>query len=137
MSLNDYIIDKPTIRTDRLTIRKMCADDVPALKEWTADKDIYSYWGKTPGKTDKHPELLFEKPEKPTKSFHLGIELNEAKKIIGELWIYLIENDRMAKIAIIFGKAYHGNGTRPRRSEPPSASALTTPSCKGYGRMLT
>lgn len=108
--LKDYINEKPVIRTDRLTIREMCADDVPALREWTADKDIYSYWGKSPGKTDKHPELLFEKPEKPTKSFHLGIELNETKKIIGELWIYLIENDRMAKLAIRFGKAYHGNG---------------------------
>ena len=57
MSLKDYIYEKPVIRTDRLTIREMCADDVPALREWTADKDIYSYWGKSPGKTDKNPEL--------------------------------------------------------------------------------
>lgn len=45
-----------------------------------------------------------------SKSFHLGIELNEIHKIIGEIWIYLIENDRMAKIAIRFGKPYHGKG---------------------------
>ena len=110
MALQDYVEEKPKIRTERLTIRKMCSDDVPALKEWMADKGIYTYWGKGPGKTDKQPELLFEKAEKPSKSFHLGIELNETRKIIGELWVYLIENDRMAKIAVRFGKAYHGNG---------------------------
>lgn len=110
MALQDYVEEKPTIRTERLTIRKMCVSDVPALKEWMADKAIYTYWGKGPGKTDKQPKLLFEKAEKPSKSFHLGIELNETRKIIGELWVYLIENDRMAKIAIRFGKAYHGNG---------------------------
>lgn len=110
MALLDYVNKKPTIRTERLTIRELCISDVPALKEWMADKDIYTYWGKGPGKTDKQPELLFEKVEKPSKSFHLGIELNETRKIIGELWVYLIENDRMAKIAVRFGKAYHGKG---------------------------
>ena len=110
MALQDYVNSKPTIRTERLTIRELCASDVPALREWMPDKSIYTYWGKGPGKTDKQPELLFEKAEKPSKRFHLGIELNETRKIIGELWVYLIENDRMAKIAVRFGKAYHGNG---------------------------
>ena len=110
MALKDYIEHKPVIRTERLTLRPLKAEDVPALREWMPDKDIYTYWGKGPGRTDKQPELLFEKPEKPSKSFHLGIELNETQKIIGELWVYLIENDRMAKIAVRFGKAYHGNG---------------------------
>ena len=110
MALADYIEKKPIIHTERLILRMMSADDIPALKEWMPDKAIYTYWGKGPGKTDKNPELLFEKTEKPSKSFHLGIELNEIHKIIGEIWIYLIDNDRMAKIAIRFGKAYHGKG---------------------------
>ena len=110
MALQDYVNKKPTIRTERLTIRELCVSDVPALREWMPDKSIYTYWGKGPGRTDKQPELLFEKAEKPLRSFHLGIELNETRKIIGELWVYLIENDRMAKIAVRFGKAYHGNG---------------------------
>ena len=110
MALADYIYRKPVIRTERLTLRAMCAEDVPALKEWMADKEIYTYWGKGPGRTDKSPELLFINQDKPTKSFHLGIELNELHKIIGEIWVYLIENDRMAKIAIRFGKAYHSKG---------------------------
>ena len=74
MALADYIFKKPVIDTGRLTLRPMCAKDVPALKEWLPDPSIYTYWGKGPGKAEKNPELLFEKDEKQTKSFHLGIE---------------------------------------------------------------
>lgn len=110
MSLADYMEQKPTIQTERLILRPMRSEDVPNLKEWMADKELYAYWGKRPGKTDKNPALLFEKAEKPSKSFYLGIEAKENRKVIGELWVYLIENNRMAKIAIRFGKNYHGRG---------------------------
>lgn len=110
MALADYAENKPVIPTERLTIRKMCVEDVPALTEWMPDRDIYPYWGKGPGKTDKEPRLLFEKEERPGKSFHLGIEENETGKVIGELWVYRIENDRMAKLAVRLGKAYHNRG---------------------------
>lgn len=110
MSLADYIDNKPVIHTERLCIRPMCANDIPALYEWMPDKSIYKYWGKGPGKTDKRPELLFEKAEKPTKSFHLGIEENASGKVIGELWIYLIENDRMATVAIRLASSLQGKG---------------------------
>ncbi len=36
--------------------------------------------------------------------------MNSAQKVIGEVWVYLIENDRMAKVAIRLGSAYHGQG---------------------------
>lgn len=110
MALADYICEKPTIETERLILRTMTGHDVPALAEWMPDKSIYTYWGKGPGKTDKNPALLFEKEEKPTKSFHLGIQLKQTEKVIGEIRIYLIENDRMAKLAIRLGSAYHGQG---------------------------
>ena len=110
MSLADYITNKPTIHTARLCLRPMSANDIPALKEWMPDKSIYTYWGKGPGKTDKNPELLFEKKEKPTKSFHLGIEEIFCGKVIGDLWVYLIENDRMASVAIRLAPSRHGNG---------------------------
>ena len=82
MALADYIDNKPTIDTLRLRIRPMCKADVPALMEWMPDKTIYKYWGKSPGKTDKNPELLFEKAERPCKSFHLGVEENTSGKVI-------------------------------------------------------
>ena len=110
MALADYIYKKPSIITGRLTIRPLLPSDIPALKEWMPDKNLYRYWGKKPGKTDKCPELMFEKAEKPSKSFHLGIVLNKNNKAIGELWVYLIEDDRMASVAIRISAAYQGMG---------------------------
>ena len=72
MALADYIHAKPVIHTPRLCLRPMHEGDVPALREWMPDPSIYTYWGKGPGRTDKNPKLLFQKPEKPSKSFHLG-----------------------------------------------------------------
>lgn len=110
MLLADYIDEKPVLASERLTLRTMTKEDVNDLLEWTPDPSIYTYWGKKPGKSDKNPALLFEKPEPPSKSFHWGIALNESGKIIGELWIYLIESDRMAKLAIRLSPSCHGKG---------------------------
>ena len=60
-----------------------------------SDKSIYTYWGKGPSKAELNPELLFEKEEKPTKSFHLGVALKDDDKVVGDLWVYLIEKDRI------------------------------------------
>ena len=110
MALADYIFLKPVIDTERLTLRPMCAEDVPALKEWLQDPSIYTYWGKGPGKAEKNPELMFEKEEKVTKSFHLGIEEKASGKVIGDIYVYLIENDRMASVAIRVAPSCQGKG---------------------------
>lgn len=110
MALKDYMDNKPVIETDRLVIRPMNVTDIPALKKWMPDGSIYTYWGKGPGKAEKHPELLFEKKERSTKSFHLGIAEKETDEVIGDVWVYLIENHRMAQIAIRLSKEKHGRG---------------------------
>jgi len=110
MALADYIYCKPDIETERLRLRPMVKADVPALKEWLPDPGMYTYWGKGASKAEKNPDLLFEKEEKPTKSFHLGIALKDTDKVIGDIWVYLIENDRMASVAIRVSRAYHGLG---------------------------
>ncbi len=88
----------------------MRISDVPSLKKWMPDRSIYNYWGKGPGKAEKSPELLFEKTERPSKSFHLGIADIQNNEVIGDLWVYLIENDRMAQVAIRRSKDKHGRG---------------------------
>ncbi|HHU70665.1 MAG TPA: GNAT family N-acetyltransferase [Clostridiales bacterium] len=110
MALTDYIENKPILRTERLTLRQLHSYDIPALKEWMPDKIMYTYWGMPAGKTDKNPELLFEKVNKNTKSFHWGIALNENDKVIGEAWIYLIENNCMAKTALRMAPLYQNQG---------------------------
>ena len=110
MALADYIYQKPIIETERLRMRPMRAADVPALTKWMPDPSIYTYWGKGPSKGEKNPQLLFKKEEKPTKSFHLGIALKDADQIIGDIWVYLIENDRMASVAVRLSSNYQGKG---------------------------
>ena len=110
MALADYIEKKPVIDTRRLRIRPLRREDVPALEEWMADKAIYAFWGKGPGKADRNPALLFAAVPKPAKSFHLGIEEKAAGKVVGDLWVYRIENDRMATVAIRLAPSRHGRG---------------------------
>ena len=108
--LKDYVLNKPVIKDELIILRPLVKEDVNDLKEWTAMSEIYQYWGKNPGKYDLNPELYFVKEMKPSKSFHLGIELKEEKKIIGDIYIYLIERNKKAKIAIRINPLYHSRG---------------------------
>lgn len=108
--LNDYIENKPVIETNRLIIRPMNIDDIDSLKKWLPDKMLYKYWGKGPSKAELNPELLFEKQDKPTKSFHEGIALKDTNEIIGDIYVYLIENNRMASVAIRISKEHQSKG---------------------------
>jgi len=110
MALADYIEQKPLIETERLVLRPMTCADVPALSRWLGDPAVYTYWGKGPSKAEKNPELLFAKEERPAKSFHLGIASRDTGDVIGDIWVYLIENDRMATVAIRIAPAEHGKG---------------------------
>ena len=110
MALSDYITAKPVIETERLILRPITSSDVPALSQWLGDKELYTYWGKGPSKAEKDPKLLFEKQERPTKSFHLGIATKENNLVIGDIYVYLIQNDRMANVAIRIGRPYQSNG---------------------------
>ncbi len=110
MALEDYVHEKPVIDAGRLRLRPMDINDVPALKEWLCDPSIYEFWGKGPSKAEKDPELLFQKMERPSKSFHLGIEEKESRKVIGDIWVYLIENDRMASVAVRIARDCQGKG---------------------------
>ena len=110
MALNDYLNEKPVIDTGRLRLRPFTLQDVPSLRTWIMEKSIYKYWGKGPGKTDRNPELLFEKNPKPVRSFHLGIEEKDSGNVIGEIWIYRIENNRMAVPAIRLVPSAQGKG---------------------------
>lgn len=110
MSLQDYLLKKPRLHTKQLLLRTMDQNDIEDLKEWLGDLSLYEYWGKRPSKSELHPELLFQKQEKNTKNFHWGIVHKQDHKVIGEMWIYLIENHRMAKLAFRLSHSYQGNG---------------------------
>ena len=98
------------IDAEKVRLRPLQAADVPDIKTWTTDISVYTYWGKGPGKTDRNPELLFERSPKPVKSFRLGIEEKRSGRLIGEGWVYRIEKKRMASVAIRLAAAWQGKG---------------------------
>lgn len=110
MSLQDYLFSKPELRGKRILLRPLKPSDVQDLRSWTTDKSLYKYWGKGPSKSDLNPELLFSKSERPVKSFHWGIVLLSNNKVIGDCWVYLIENNRQATVAFRVASAYQGCG---------------------------
>lgn len=110
MSLQDYIIDKPILENEQLCLRTLSKEDIDDLKEWMPNPKLYKSWGKRPSKYELHPEQLFEKEKRSTKSFHWGVVHKQDQKVIGEVWVYLIENNRMAKVAGRLSPAYQGHG---------------------------
>lgn len=110
MKLADWVRAKPVLETRRLVLRPLCREDVPALEEWLGDASLYRHWGKGPSKSDLEPRRLFLKPSRPSKSFRWGLVHREAGKVVGELWVYRIENDRTAKVAFRLSPAFQGNG---------------------------
>lgn len=110
MALAEYIHAKPVIDAEKVRLHPLQAADVPDIKTWTTDISVYTYWGKGPGKTDRNPELLFERSPKPVKSFRLGIEEKRSGRLIGEVWVYRIEKKRMASVAIRLAAAWQGKG---------------------------
>lgn len=110
MKLSDYITEKPVLTTARLVLRPLTRNDIEDLRLWTPDPSLYAYWGKKPGKADIRPELLFTHDEKPAKSFHWGLEARAEGRVVGDAWVYLIENNRMAKVALRVAASHHGQG---------------------------
>ena len=119
MKLKDYapggLLGKPVLETERLTLREMTVDDAADLEEWLPDPDLYTYWGRPPHKNELHPRERFidARPHvarKPSLDFVWGMALKPSGKVIGEMCVINIENNRMAKVAYRLSKQYWGQG---------------------------
>ena len=115
MALKDYLEDKPVLETNRILMREFNIQDAEDLKEWLGDSELYTYWGRAAHDWELNPELKFHDPRphvkrKPIKDFIWGIVLKETGKVIGEIQVFNIENDRMAKVAYRLSKKHWGKG---------------------------
>lgn len=115
MALEDYLLEKPTLETERLILRPLTEADVPDLEEWMPDPDLYTYYGRGVSKGEQNPALLFHDPRphvkrKPSPDFIWGIVSKDSRKVIGQLFLIEIENKRMAKVAYRIAKEHWGKG---------------------------
>ena len=113
--LKDYEIEKPVLETNRLVLRSLTVDDVEDLREWLGLNEIYTYWGRKASKGECNPELLFIDPRpwvkrKPSVDFRWGIELKSNKKVIGEISIIDIQNNRMGDVGYRISPMYWNTG---------------------------
>lgn len=115
MVIKDYLIDKPILNTDNLILRPITVNDISDLEEWLPDSELYTYWGRPVNKNELEPKLRFDDPRpnikrKPNPDFVWGIVLKSNMKVIGEIYVINIENNRMAKVAYRVSKQYWGKG---------------------------
>ncbi|MDF2588508.1 MAG: acetyltransferase family [Anaerocolumna sp.] len=115
MVIKDYLIDKPILNTDNLILRPITVNDISDLEEWLPDSELYTYWGRSANKNELEPKLRFDDPRpnikrKPNPDFVWGIVLKSNMKVIGEIYVINIENNRMAKVAYRVSKQYWGKG---------------------------
>jgi len=119
MKLKDYmpggLLGFPVLETQRLTLRVITPDDTADLEEWLPDPALYTYWGRPPHKNELHPGERFidSRPHivrKPVVEFVWGMALRSNGKVVGEMCVLSIENNRMAKVAYRLAKEYWGQG---------------------------
>lgn len=113
--LTDYAQNKPTLETRRLILRPMTADDADDLRQWLADERVYTYWGRKPSRAERNPELLFIDPRpwvqrKPSLDFKWGVVDRSCGRVIGDLSVFDIENNRMGDVGYRFHPDFWGRG---------------------------
>ena len=113
--LKDYLENKPTLKTPRLLLRTLTADDAPDLRRWLARDEIYTYWGRPASKGEREPETMFVDPRpwvkrKPSPDFKWGMVTKDTNTVIGDISVFDIENSRMGSVGYRLDPDLWGQG---------------------------
>lgn len=104
----------PTLEAERVRLRWLMSDDVPALYEIFSDVDVMKYWSCPPfTSVDQAAELLAEIESYFRKRhlFQWGIERKEDGRIVGTCTLgHVDETHRRAELGYALGRSYWGNG---------------------------
>ena len=113
--LKDYLENKPTLKTPRLLLRTLTADDAPDFFNDTATTEIYTYWGRPASKGEREPETMFVDPRpwvkrKPSPDFKWGMVSKDTNTVIGDISVFDIENSRMGSVGYRLDPDLWGQG---------------------------
>lgn len=103
------------LETSRLILRELKPQDAEDLKTWLSRDEIYTYWGRPATEEELNPELLCSGEHAGTsqnseKDLIWWIELKDAHKIIGQIEIYDIEDDRVGMLGYRIDPAFWNSG---------------------------
>ncbi len=113
--LDYFFYHFPVLETDRLILREKTPEDAESMKTYTADESLYIYWGRHMTKAERDPVLGFKNKEKRRKNgrndhISWGIELKKNHRIVGEINLFDIQNERQGMVGYRISKAYQGMG---------------------------
>ena len=115
--MSDYLrcVNTPTLETTRLLMRAPLPTDAPDLAQWLGRDEIYTYWGRKATGGEKNPASLFvdARPHisrKPNPDFNWMLVMKETGKVIGQMEVFNMENNRMADVGYRLHPDYWGQG---------------------------
>lgn len=110
--LSYYLSHFPTLETDRLILRAKTPSDAEDMKTYMSDESLYKYWGRNITRQERDPSLFFQRSIKNCRPDHLswGIELKKNHRLVGEVSLFDIENDRQAKVGYRIAAKYQNMG---------------------------
>lgn len=93
----------PMLETERLVLRQIVPADAEAVNELITDPEMYRYWGAPLSNNEKSGDRyirrnLTPKPHQTPNGITWGIAFKEDDRIIGEIFIMKIEENRQADI---------------------------------------
>lgn len=109
--LDYFFYHFPVLETERLILREKTPEDAESLKTFMADEELYRYWGRHMTKYERDPALSFKEKFKGRKD-HIswGIELRLNNRIVGEVNLFDIKNERQAMIGYRISRSFQGMG---------------------------
>lgn len=105
----------PVIESNNIILREVLPEDLNDLAECITDIEMYKYWGDNRSTlennvTSYYKRFLERRPGEKRNCFYWGIALKENNKIIGQIFINNIENNRMGHIGYRITRSYWSNG---------------------------
>jgi len=99
--------EAPTIKTERLTLRRLTEEDIPNMAKMFGDSETTKYLtGDTPP-SDEHTMLKIVRARKETE---WAIVLNETSQFIGDCMIPSITENYLGEIGCVLIREHWGNG---------------------------
>ena len=105
----------PVLESENIILREVLPDDLNDLAECITDIEMYEYWGDNRSTLEKNVTSYYKRflertPGEERNYIYWGIALKENNKIIGQIFINKIENNRMAHFGYRVARAYWNKG---------------------------
>jgi RimJ/RimL family protein N-acetyltransferase len=108
-------VTSPEIRTERLTLDRLRAEDAPALFRYRSDPDVGRYQGWLPGSVDEARSFIADVGAAgfatPGSWFQFAIRHRDSGLLVGDLGVHVLHDEpRNVEIGFTVAPAHQGGG---------------------------